>query len=37
MFESVCKLGTGFSWQQLQDLQLEELAEEIDQQNSIAK
>ncbi len=31
MFESICKLGTGFSRQQLQHLKLEELASDVDQ------
>lgn len=37
MFESVCKLGTGFTWSQLQKLKLSPLAEDFDQQKDIAK
>jgi DNA ligase 1 len=31
MFESVCKLGTGFSWEQLQTLKLDPLSPDLEQ------
>lgn len=37
MFESICKLGTGFSREQLSQVQLEELSNDPDHQESIAK
>jgi DNA ligase 1 len=36
-FESICKLGTGFTWEQLSQVSLEELSNDPEKESNIAK